>query len=123
MAAILEHIALKARDLDLMDVFYSRLGGRTSWPSWERLLIEFDGGSRLMFDRAGAVDAGAMTSLGVELADFAAVDASFLRFSDNPALDRDLRETYRHATGPYGFLVRDPSGYMVKVFNYNEVTP
>jgi hypothetical protein len=33
--------------------------------------------------------------------------------------DRDMREEYRHRQGPYGFIVRDPNGYRIKIFKYN----
>lgn len=120
--ATLEHIALKALNLDQTQAFYARLGGQTErHGQGQRLFVRLDGGSRLIFDQSDTVYPETVTYLGLELPDFAAVDASFAEFSGTPALDRDVRETYRHATGPYGFFVRDPSGYVVKVFKYNEM--
>ena len=121
-APVLEHVALKASDLGRTELFYQGLGGRTSrHVGGKRLFVELGGGSRLIFDAAQVVpDVGAITYLGLELPDFPAVDAAFARLASSAALGRDIREDYRTATGPYGFFVRDPDGYSVKVFKYNE---
>lgn len=118
----LEHVALKARDLTRTEAFYRQLGGRVSWHAeGQRLFVEFDGGSRLIFDASDALpDTFGVTYLGVELADFRAVDEAFARLAGHSPPHRDVREDYRTATGPYGFFVRDPNGYTVKVFKYHE---
>lgn len=119
---MLEHVALKAHDLGRTEVFYQRLGAQVSrHAAGRRLFVEFGEGCRLIFDATDTVlDADAVTYLGLELPDFPAVDAAFARFTGSPDLGSDVRDDYRTATGPYGFFVRDPDGYTVKVFKYNE---
>lgn len=120
--ALLEHVAFKAFDLDSTQAFYKVLGAETSQHAGgERLFVSFGGETRLIFDRApSAPDTSAVTYLGLELESFGEVDALFTRLSETVAIRRDMREEYRHVTGPYGFFVADPDGYLVKVFNYND---
>lgn len=118
--AVLEHVAFKARDLDRTQAFYKLLGAETSLRG-ERLFATFHGGTRLIFDSAtSAPDVRAVTYLGLELDSFAEVDALFTQLSEQTGVQRDLREQYRHATGPYGFFVTDPDGYVLKVFKYHD---
>lgn len=118
--AVLEHVAFKASDLDRTQAFYELLGAETSLHG-KRLFATFDGGTRLIFDHSDASpDVRAVTYLGLELDSFDEVDALFARLSGQVSIQRDVREEYRHTTGPYGFFVSDPSGYVIKVFKYRE---
>lgn len=119
--ALLEHVAFKALDLDRTQTFYGALGAETSrHVGGTRLFATFDGGTRLIFDQTTSPpDVSALTYLGLELESFGEVDALFARLSELVPIRRDMREHYRHATGPYGFLVADPDGYVLKVFRYH----
>ncbi len=64
----------------------------------------------------------AVQYLGLELASFGAVDEMYEHVANYAPTGRDLRETYRHAQGPYGFFIADPNGYLIKVFRYNTLT-
>lgn len=118
--AVLEHVAFKARDLDRTQAFYELLGVETSLHG-ARLFATFHGGTRLIFDRSEtAPDVRAVTYLGLELDSFDEVDRLFARISGQTSIHRDMREQYGHATGPYGFFVTDPDGYVLKVFKYHD---
>lgn len=118
--AVLEHVAFKAHDLDRTRAFYRLLGAETSLHG-ERLFATFASGTRLIFDRSDVrPDVAALTYLGLELDSFDEVDALFTRLSEQVSIGRDVREGYRHATGPYGFFVTDPDGYVLKVFKYHD---
>ncbi|CAM3204514.1 VOC family protein [Deinococcus saxicola] len=118
----LEHVALKARNLGQTAAFYSLLGAKTSCHAeGQRLFVEFESAARLIFDAAdSAPDTSAVTYLGLELASDSEVDALFERVSKRVQIARDVREQYRHNTGPYGFFVADPTGYALKIFNYHD---
>lgn len=117
----LEHVALGALDLGQTRAFYEKLGGAASFQGEKRLTVVFGDGCRLIFDLVNALPgAGAVTYLGLELPEFGEVDAAFARFAGCANMGRDMRADYAKASGPYGFFVRDPSGYPVKVFKYNE---
>ncbi|MCP2014665.1 catechol 2,3-dioxygenase-like lactoylglutathione lyase family enzyme [Deinococcus sp. HSC-46F16] len=117
--AVLEHVAFRARDLGRTQVFYELLGAETSLRG-ERLLATFRGGTRLIFDRSEtAPDVAAVTYLGLELDSFDEVDRLLARISEQTSIQHDMREHYRHTTGPYGFFVTDPDGYVLKVFKYH----
>lgn len=120
----LQHIALKTSRLEatrdfyrdtlgLLDVRYDGEGG-TVW-------VNFPDGFVLRFDRTSVLpDPGALTYLGLELENFAQVDSMYQKLSASLPIERDLRENYRHRQGPYGFILRDPNGYAIKVFKYNQ---
>lgn len=118
----LEHVALKAHNLTLTEEFYAALGAKTSrHAAGQRLFAEFEQRTRLIFDATdSAPETSAVTYLGVELESDAAVDALFERFSEQFQIARDVREQYRHNTGPYGFFVADPDGYVLKIFKYHD---
>lgn len=118
---LLEHVALKVLDLGRTQAFYEALGAEVSCHAGgQRLLVTLGSGTRLIFDRTDTPPVtAALTYLGVELGSFDEVDALFTRLGARSEIRRDMREEYRHATGPYGFLVPDPDGYIVKVFKYN----
>ena len=119
--ATVEHIALKARDLERTEVFYRLLGGQISrQPGGTRLSVSFGSGSRLLFDQTDALfEVGALSYMGIELDNFPEVDALLERLKSTVSIGRDLRDEFREATGPYGFFVTDPDGYPVKVFKYH----
>lgn len=118
----LEHVALKVKNLDQTEAFYSALGARTSChAAGKRLFVEFDVGTRLIFDVVDSpFTTDALTYLGLELDSDDALDALFTRLSERGPIARDVREEYRHATGPYGFFVNDPDGYVLKIFKYHD---
>ncbi|KEF34699.1 hypothetical protein RDMS_05615 [Deinococcus sp. RL] len=120
--AVLEHVAFKASDLNRTRAFYDLLGAETSLHrGGQRLFASFGGGTRLIFDHSEqAPDVSALTYLGLELDSFDEVDGLFTRLSEHVRIQRDVREQYRHATGPYGFFVTDPDGYVLKVFKYRD---
>ena len=121
----LQHIALKTEDLERTRAFYKDVLGLEE-ANYDadigRLWLSLEDGFTLIFDRTEEeVIAWGLTYLGLELSDFAAVDAIFERVSSHTSIEKDIREQYRHAQGPYGFFVRDPNGYRIKVFKYNYV--
>lgn len=118
----LEHVALKARDLALTDAFYTALGARTSrHAAGTRLFAEFNTRTHLIFDATDLLpDVSAITYLGLELESDAEVDALIEHLSQQFQIARDVRDQYRHTTGPYGFFVNDPDGYVLKVFKYHD---
>lgn len=117
----LQHIALKTNDLEATRAFYLELlglPGRCDAASGH-LWVNFEDGFVLRFDRSDdATDTSAVRYLGLELPSFRAVDQMYERLVPRVSVHRDLRETYRHAQGPYGFFVHDPGGYLLKVFRY-----
>lgn len=119
--ALLEHIAFKASDLNQTQAFYELLGAETArHAGGARLFVTFEGRTRLIFDHADLPpDVSAVTYLGIELATLEEVNGLFDRLPKQVAIQRDVREEYRHATGPYGFFVTDPDGYLIKVFKYH----
>ncbi len=121
----LQHLALKTNDLRATRAFYLellRLPGRYDAESGH-LWVNFDDGFVLRFDRSeDAPTAGAVQYLGLELASFEAVEWTHDHLAARVPVHRDLRETYRHAEGPYGFFVADPNGYLVKIFRYHTPT-
>jgi catechol 2,3-dioxygenase-like lactoylglutathione lyase family enzyme len=119
--AVLEHVALKASDLTRTRAFYAALGAELSpHAGGGRLFVTFGSSTRLIFDHSDSPpDVSAVTYLGLELASFTEVDALFTALAGRAEIRRDLREEYRQATGPYGFFVADPDGYVIKVFKYH----
>ena len=121
----LQHLALKTANFGATHVFYTELlglSGRCDAKSGH-LWLTFGDGFVLRFDRSeDAPNASAVQYLGLELESFGAVDRMYERLAAQVSVYRDLRETYRHAQGPYGFLVADPNGYLIKVFRYHTPT-
>ena len=121
----LQHIALKTEDLELIRAFYKDVLGLEEAnynADIGRLWLSLEDGFTLIFDRTEEeMTDSSLTYLGLELPDFAAVDAMFKQVSAHASVEKDMREQYRHAQGPYGFFVRDPNGYRIKVFKYNYV--
>lgn len=118
----IQHVALKTNDLERTRAFYKLLGleGDLNLETG-RLWLTFENGFTLIFDRASErPDSATLTYLGLELADFAAVDRIYEKIAPHVGVGRDLRETYRKAQGPYGFFVEDPNGYTLKIFKYND---
>ena len=118
----IQHIALKTNDLRATAAFY-RLLGLEGDLNLEvgRLWLNFEDNFTLIFDRsAEKPDPATLTYLGLELASFEMVDRMFEKLTPQISIERDLREDYRNAQGPYGFFVEDPNGYVIKVFKYNE---
>lgn len=122
--ALLEHVAFQARELDRTQAFYELLGAETSRQAGgKRLFVTLDSPTRLIFDHTDSPpDVSAVTYLGIELDSFEEVDTLFTLLSERASIQRDLREEYRHAAGPYGFFVADPDGYVIKVFKYHTLS-
>ena len=124
--ARLQHIALRTNDLGRTRAFYKDVLGLEEAnfdPDGGRLWLSLEDGFTLIFDRSDEVpSASSITYLGLELADFAAVDEMYGRLGARASMGRDMRELYRHEQGPYGFFVEDPNGYVIKVFKYNYLT-
>ncbi len=118
----IQHIALKTSDLERTRAFYKLLGLEADFNlKVGRLWLNFEDGFTLIFDCSDEKpDPATLTYLGLELASFGAVDEMFEKLAPQVSIERDLRETYRDAQGPYGFFVEDPNGYVIKVFKYNE---
>ena len=118
----IQHIALKTNALRATAAFYALLGLEADLNlEVGRLWLNFKDGFTLIFDRSDKKpDPGTLTYLGLELASFEAVDRMFGKLAPQVSIERDLRETYRNAQGPYGFFVEDPNGYVIKVFKYNK---
>lgn len=119
--AALEHVALRGLDLARTQSFYASLGAETCLQAeGERLTVNFGAGTRLIFDRSHtAPEVSALSYLGLELDSVDEVDDLFVRLSTQTTIHNDLRGKYRDATGPYGFFVADPDGYVLKVFKYH----
>ncbi|AZI44686.1 VOC family protein (plasmid) [Deinococcus psychrotolerans] len=119
--AALEHVALKALNLERTADFYQALGAVISrHDEGRRLFAEFSSGSRLIFDAvATAPDPSALTYLGLELDSECEVDDLIASLTDQSSGVQDMRQDYRQKTGPYGFFVTDPDGYLIKVFKYH----
>jgi catechol 2,3-dioxygenase-like lactoylglutathione lyase family enzyme len=119
----LQHIALKTQFLEATRDFYAQTLGLPGVRCDDErgvVWVSFPDGFVLRFDHATSPpDPGAITYLGLELDDFGAVDTLYQKLADLLPIERDLRQTYRHQQGPYGFILRDPNGYALKVFKYN----
>ncbi len=117
----LQHIAFKTNELEATRAFYLELLGLLGRYDAEsgHLWVNFEDGFVLRFDRTDDdVFPAEVQYLGLELASFEAVDRMYERLTPHVAIKRDLRETYRHAQGPYGFFIGDPNDYLIKVFRY-----
>lgn len=118
----IQHLALKTNGLLGTYHFYHERLGLPARYNLEvgRLWIDFDDDFRLIFDHSEAAPAPeTVIYLGLELQNFEAVDALHARLLPDCAIERDMRETYRNTQGPYGFFIRDPNGYRLKVFHYH----
>ncbi len=116
-----QHLALKSRELAATGRFYHGLLGLEVAGLREQALIAFrlEDGFVLRFDfTEEAFTPAGLSYFGLELPSFADVDAWFERLKDRAPVVRDLRPNYTHRPGPYGFLLRDPDGYVVKLFKY-----
>lgn len=121
----IDHLALKTTDLLATYRFYHEQLGLAADYNLEvgRLWVEGANAVRLIFVQADtAPDPEAVAFIGLELADFAAVDALYARLAATLTIERDVRETYRHTKGPYGFFILDPNGYRLKIFRYHDVS-
>lgn len=121
----LQHIALQTGDILASFRFYHELLGLPARYDLQvgRLWVTLADGFTLIFDQAEKPPASeVVVYLGLELTDFVAVDGMFGRLSQHLPIERDLRERYRSARGPYGFFIRDPSGYRLKIFHYNDAS-
>ncbi len=119
----MQHIALRTNRFEASIAFYAEVLGLSDIRvnlETGHLWVNLAEGFVLRFDHVDeAPDPSALVYLGLELENFAAVDERFSRVSLHTSIERDLREEYRHKQGPYGFIVRDPNGYRIKVFKYN----
>jgi catechol 2,3-dioxygenase-like lactoylglutathione lyase family enzyme len=119
----MQHIALGTNRLEATHKFYTEVLGLSEVRcnlETGHLWVNLAEGFVLRFDRVDeAPDPSALVYLGLELENFAAVDERFSRVILHTSIERDWREEYRHKQGPYGFIVRDPNGYRIKVFKYN----
>ncbi|CAN5844462.1 hypothetical protein BH24DEI2_BH24DEI2_15750 [soil metagenome] len=118
----IQHIALKTNDLERTRAFYKLLGLEGDLNTKVgRMWLKFDDGFTLIFDYSNELlHPATLNYLGLELADFEAVDRMFERLAPHISIERDLREKYREAQGPYGFFVEDPNGYTIKIFKYDD---
>ncbi len=117
-----QHIALKTNDLEGTYTFYTDILGCDEAiydPEVGRVRLEFKDGFTLIFDRTDeTLNPATVQYLGLELEDFAAVDRLYEQITLQVKIVQDIRERYRNAQGPYGFFIRDPNGYRIKVFRY-----
>jgi len=120
-----QHLALKSRDLAATRRFYHELLGLEVAGFREGELVAFwlEGGFVLRFDftEEDFTPAG-LSYFGLELPSFADVDAWFEQLKGRAPIVRDLRPEFADRPGPYGFLLRDPDGYVVKLFKYGPRT-
>ena len=120
----IQHVALRTQDLGASCRFYAEVLGVATGRTDEavgRAWLDFPDGFTLIFDYAETPpDPPTLTYLGLELESFAAVDELVEKLEASVVIERDMRETYRNARGPYGFFIRDPNGYRLKVFTYND---
>ena len=120
--ARMQHIALRTNNLERTRAFYvNDLGLEEANYDADvgRLWLSLEDGFTLIFDRSSeTLSPLSITYLGLELSSFAAVDQMFTNVSALYDIEKDLRERYRHAQGPYGFFMRDPNGYRLKIFKY-----
>lgn len=123
--ARLQHISLRTNDLERTRAFYKMLSLEEANFDADigRLWLSLEGDFTLIFDRSDeALEPFTVQYLGLELASFEAVDEMFEQLSSSVDIGRDMRELYRHEQGPYGFFIKDPNGYVIKVFKYNYQT-
>ena len=126
MNARLEHVAVWARDIDVMAAFYARwfgarVGNRYENPrkGFASRFLEFGGGARLeVMSRTdiGARNAGeqlGLAHIAITVGDEAAVDALAARLAaDGIAVLDGPRRT---GDGYYECVVRDPEGNRVEI--------
>jgi catechol 2,3-dioxygenase-like lactoylglutathione lyase family enzyme len=119
----IQHLALKTNDLEGTYTFYTDILGCDDAkrdPEGGRIWLNFADGFTLIFDRSDeTLHPSTVQYLGLELEDFGAVDRMYQKIAPHVAIGRDMRDLYREAQGPYGFFVKDPNGYQIKVFKYN----
>lgn len=116
-----QHLALATHDLDASRAFYGEVLGlevATYDPEAGLLALRLADGFVLRFERRAQVHPQGLLFFGLELPTFEEVDRWFVRLEGHVPIVEDLRERYADRPGPYGFLIRDPSGYVVKVFKY-----
>lgn len=119
----LQHIALKTNDLEATRAFYLGYLNLSGKHNADNLWVNFEDGFVLRFGQTEeAINPTAVQYLGLELESFDAVDQMYENLTPQVSIYRDVRETYRHAQGPYGFFVYDPNGYLIKVFRYTTPT-
>lgn len=60
--------------------------------------------------------------LGLEFDSKGEIDAIFedLQQYDAASIQQDMRDQFSRQEGPYGFFVKDPTGYLLKIYHYNE---
>ncbi len=120
----IQHLALKTNDLEGTYVFYTTILGCDDAkydPEGGRIWLNFADGFTLIFDRSDEpLSPATVQYLGLELEDFGAVDRMFQKLVSHTLMGRDMRDLYSKAQGPYGFFIRDPNGYQIKVFKYND---
>ncbi|WP_102128171.1 VOC family protein [Deinococcus planocerae] len=123
MTPVLDHVSFKVRSVAATGAFYAVLGAEVTPYSEERLGVRFGGGTRLIFQETNRpFSPDAVDYLGLECGGDAGVDELFARLAASGAQLRDVRAEFASSPGPYGFFLRDPDGYLVKVFHYHEET-
>lgn len=118
-----QHLALLSSDLGRTRAFYADLLGldiATFSPQEGMLALRLEEGFILRFHRTEEPFSSASVAyLGLELSSFKAVDELLEQLSKAIPIERNVRERFRRDTGPYGFFIRDPDGYRIKVFSHN----
>lgn len=121
-----QHVSLNTRNLQETHAFYVELLGLpvANYDEARGLLaLKFDDGSVLRFERTdGEVSPSGVRFVGIELDSFEEVDRWYERLAGRIPIVQDLRPRYTSIAGPYGFLVRDPNGYAIKLFRYGPRT-
>jgi len=116
-----QHLALKSRDLAETRRFYHGMLGLevAGFREGELVAFRLQDGFVLRFDfTEEAFTPAGLSYFGLELPSFADVDTWFGRLKGRVPIVRDLRPRFADRPGPYGFLLRDPDGYVVKLFKY-----
>lgn len=123
MTPVLDHVSFKVRSVVATGAFYAALGAEVTSYSRERLAVKFGMGPRLIFQETNTpFSSDAVDYLGLECKDDAEVDELFARLAASGVQLRDVRAEFASPPGPYGFFLRDPDGYLAKVFHYHEET-
>ena len=117
-----QHVCFESGDLEATLRFYGDLLDLkvAHYEPNSLLTFQLEDGFVLRFEYTDKpVVPQGMRFFGLELPTYDAVDLWFDRLQEAGVnIVEDLRPRFKDRPGPYGFLIRDPNGYIVKLFKY-----